>query len=127
MNSEAPPRKVLIYGPWRFGPRFSKSRATLHPQWGESLKHRVILAAKTNCEERLHTCWDKLTSHETGIIYINEYTQGTEQLKHHIDSTKMFDELIVGISLGAPCVFNFVQGHESIDVHLPSRSAYFIT
>ena len=126
-NREQPPRKVLISGPWREGSTFSQNRATSHPQWAREIADRIVVAARLSCDERVHPPLQKLTSHKTGLLYVNEYTEESQFLNFHMDSTKMFDELIIGVSIGAPCHFSFARGSQVVDVLLPPRSAYFMT
>jgi alkylated DNA repair dioxygenase AlkB len=71
----------------------------------------------------------KLGAPKVTEVFVNEY-DATSSLQFHTDHTITFEEIIVGISLGAESLFRFqrcdVKDQEQV-VSLPRRSIYFMT
>ncbi|KAL1530102.1 hypothetical protein AB1Y20_001024 [Prymnesium parvum] len=129
-NREDVPRKVQIYGARRCGSEFPRDQATQLPPWGSALAKCIVMALRRTPQTEKCSSLDKLGSHETSVVYVNEYLQSTQALNFHFDSIHLFDEVIVGISLGSPCMFSFAHksgDRDIVDVLLPSRSMYVMS
>merc|ERR1712232_83477 len=69
--------------------------------------------------------------HKLGIakiteLFINEYDPSAS-LQFHTDHITTYEDMIVGLSLGAASKIRFRSGDQEHVVHLPRRSMYFMT
>lgn len=132
-NREDPPRKVQIFGARRVGSVFPRHQSSKFPPWWSFVlakRLRATLMARASTEEVFFRYVSKLEDPETGLLFVNEYTRKTQELAFHIDNPKLFDDVIVGVSLSASCTFSFAPATAEgkiVDVLLPPRSVYVMT
>ncbi|KAJ8675399.1 hypothetical protein QAD02_011185 [Eretmocerus hayati] len=60
-------------------------------------------------------------NHKFDQLTVNRYLPG-QGIPPHIDTHSIFEDPILSLSLGSPCVMDFKKGEEKIAVDLPARS-----
>ena len=121
-------RQVQIYGPFlnsRYQIERDESKVRPMPEYAFSLCKKVeksINAAKI---------YPGIGTYKLGEVthtglFINRYGP-QDHLRFHFDDRAFYKELLIGISMGADCIFSMRRGLVIKDVLLPRRSMYIMS
>lgn len=121
-------RQIQIYGPFlnsRYQIEKTESKVNPMPDYAFSLCKKVeksINAAKIYPGIGTYKLGEVI---HTGL-FINRYGP-QDHLRFHFDDRAFYKELLIGISLGADCLFSMRRGLVIEDLFVPRRSMYIMS